>query len=325
MNINLPSEDIWSLVVTSLIGLWLIWQAVKINSEIDILQLLVNWFRDRPIILPSLLFLISPFLSTYIFHNLPPNFNQIVDNKILVQVLTTFGAVISFWIGNRALESFRKTQEQKKIAKIFIASMESHLEYLNKIKQNLSITLNKYNINNIESIINRIKADYIYESALKLVGIFDSQTIDFIYRYSRNISSDMDEILNSYEKINGFIGTTKFTILSEKIKALSMEAKLCLIKLSKEIVQDDDKFNAYTKSIIDEYGKNRAKGVMESFATLEMQEILRLTEKLFEGYGFLPELNASYNEEKIPLEIEQNTFLENVGFRSSTQPTIPSF
>ncbi|MBD2694746.1 hypothetical protein [Anabaena catenula] len=292
MNINLPSEDIWSLVVTSLIGLWLIWQAVKINYKIDIFKISVNWFSDRLIILPSLLFLIAPFLSTYIFQNLLTESNKISDNKTsILQLLTTFG--VGIYIGNRALESFRKTQEQKKIAKILIASMEAHLEYLNKIKQNLSGTLNKSNINNIESIINHIKTDYIYESALKLVGIFDSQTIDFIYRYSRNISSDMDEILNSYEKINGFIGETKLPILGEKIEALLMEAKLCIIILSKEIVQDDDKFNNYTKSIIDEYGKNRAKGVMESFATLEMQDILIITEKLFEGYGLRSELDAS--------------------------------
>lgn len=59
MNIHLSSEDIeviWSLAITSLIGLWLVWQAVKINSDIDILQLSVNWFRDRPIILPTLVF-----------------------------------------------------------------------------------------------------------------------------------------------------------------------------------------------------------------------------------------------------------------------------
>jgi hypothetical protein len=96
---NLHSEVILNLALTSLIGLWLIWQAIKINSNIDIFQIVVNWFRNRPIILPSLVFLIFPFLFAYIFQDLPPNFNQIFDNKILVQVLTTFGAVTSFLIG----------------------------------------------------------------------------------------------------------------------------------------------------------------------------------------------------------------------------------
>ncbi|MBD2386459.1 hypothetical protein [Cylindrospermum sp. FACHB-282] len=306
MNINLPSEVIWSLAITSLIGLWLVWQAVKINSDIDILQLSVNWFRDRPIILPTLVFLISPFLSTYIFRNLPPDLNKIFDKTIIAQVLTTFGSIISLYIGNRYLESFRKTQEQKKIAKILIASMEAQLECFNKIKQNISGSrLSTSEINNIEGIINQIKKDYIYESALKLVGIFESQTIDAIYRYSRNLNSSLDEILNSYKKIDGFIGFPKVWILDEKIKALSMEAKLCIIILSKEIVQDDKKFNIYTKIIIDEYGKTRAEGVMNTFTTLfAMQDILITTEKLFEGYGLRPELGASYNEEKIRLEIE---------------------
>ncbi len=51
---NLPLEVILSLVLEILIGLWLIWQAIKINSNTDIFQIVVNWFRDRPIILPSL-------------------------------------------------------------------------------------------------------------------------------------------------------------------------------------------------------------------------------------------------------------------------------
>jgi hypothetical protein len=56
---NLHSEVILNLALTSLIGLWLIWQAIKINSNIDIFQIVVNWFRDRPIILPSLFFILG--------------------------------------------------------------------------------------------------------------------------------------------------------------------------------------------------------------------------------------------------------------------------
>ncbi|MTJ55766.1 hypothetical protein FJR38_25425 [Anabaena sp. UHCC 0253] len=48
MNISLSSESIFlSLAVTSLIGLWLIWQAVKINPGIDIWKISVKWLSDR--------------------------------------------------------------------------------------------------------------------------------------------------------------------------------------------------------------------------------------------------------------------------------------
>ncbi|PHM10662.1 hypothetical protein CK516_07315 [Nostoc sp. 'Peltigera malacea cyanobiont' DB3992] len=62
---NLPSEVIWSLTLTSIIGLWLTWQAIKMNSNIDIFYIVINWFREKPIILPSLLLLISPFCFTF--------------------------------------------------------------------------------------------------------------------------------------------------------------------------------------------------------------------------------------------------------------------
>lgn len=314
MNINLSSEIIWILAVNSLIGLWLIWQTVKIYPNIDILKISVNWFSNRPIILPSLLFLICPFLSTYIFHKLPPNFNNIFDNKIIAQLLLTVGTVISIYIGNILLDIFRKIQEKKKIAKILIAGMEVNLEYLNKIQKNLSGTqLKKLETNNIERIINQIKTDYIYESALKLVGIFDSKNIDVIYKYSNNLNYFLDDILNSYEKIDGFISNTHLLILKEKIKAISMEAKINIITLSKEIVQDNDKFNTYTKSIIYEYGKNKAKGDMYSFSTLEMQDILERVKILFEGYGLHSEIDASYNKEKNLLSIELNSFMEECG------------
>jgi hypothetical protein len=186
MNINLTSEIIWSLAVTILIGLWLIWEALNIHPGIDILKISVNWFRDRPIILPSLLLLIFPFLLSGIIHNLPPNFNNIFDNKIIAQLLATFGAVISIYIANRALEKFKKTQEQKKIAKILIASME---------------------------------------------------------------------------------------------------AKLCIMILIKQIVQDNDRLKLYQKLIINEYAKHREKYNIYGYSPLEIQDILKTTAILFEGYG----------------------------------------
>jgi len=65
--------------------------------------------------------------------NLPADLNKIFDNRIIDQLLTTFGTVISIYFGNIALESFRKTQGEKKVAKLIVASMEGHLVYLSEI------------------------------------------------------------------------------------------------------------------------------------------------------------------------------------------------
>ena len=244
---NLHSEVILNLALTSLIGLWLIWQAIKINSNIDIFQIVVNWFRDRPIILPSLFFSISPFVSAYIFHNLPPDFNQIFDNKIIAQLLTTFGTVISIYIGNRALESFRKIQEEKKVARILIASIEGHLDYLRQINRELNGTiLSKSQMENIENTINQIRKDYIYESALKSIGVLNIQYIDFISTYSRNLNCLLDTILNSYEqsfemttrddKSNRYIPLSQLGVLRIKIKRVSSDGEQCINKINIEIL-----------------------------------------------------------------------------------------
>jgi hypothetical protein len=286
MNINLTSEIIWSLAVTILIGLWLIWEALNIHPGIDILKISVNWFRDRPIILPSLLLLIFPFLLSGIIHNLPPNFNNLFDNKIIAQLLATFGAVISIYIANRALEKFKKTEEKKKIGKILIASMEAHLEYINKLTPYFcDNSFDKSTINKIERIINQIKKDYIYESALKSVGIFDSQEIDFIYRYARNIIFYLDEILAVFDNKDRFVSVTKLRISNVKLQVISMEAKLCIMILIKQIVQDNDRLKLYQKLIINEYAKHREKYNIYGYSPLEIQDIVKTTAILFEGYG----------------------------------------
>lgn len=110
---NLPLEVILSLVLEILIGLWLIWQAIKINSNTDIFQIVVNWFRDRPIILPSLVFLMFPFLAAHIIQDLlkvtnvdinNSSVNNAISDKVFEKILLVLATVTSFLIGNRFLE-----------------------------------------------------------------------------------------------------------------------------------------------------------------------------------------------------------------------------
>ncbi|MBG1258689.1 hypothetical protein [Nostoc commune] len=257
---NLPLEVMWSLILTSLIGLWLIWQAIKINSNIDIFDIAINWFRDRPIILPSLLFLISPFFFTFFksllnFYNADMN-NAILD-KFFEEILVILATITSFLIGNRFLEGFKKSQEEKKVAKMIIASIEGHLEYLKKIKRDLELgtLLSKSEMESIESTINQITKNYIYESALKSVGVFTIKHIDVISRYSRRLNTLLDNILNSYEKsfkltvedekTNRYIPLSTLQILRKNIEELTYDAKSCIRKLSTEILHENDKFNKY--------------------------------------------------------------------------------
>lgn len=249
--------------------------------------------------------MISPFLSTYIFHNLPPDFNKILDDKIIGQLLITFGAIISFWIGNRALESFKKSQEQKKIAKILIASMEAHFVHLEKVA--IKAEINKSEREALESIFNQIKKDHIYESALKLMGIFEIKYIDIISTYSRSLNSVTDNILNSYRRISDnesqpyqVSGNSHY--LEDSLNMLTISALLNIMILSREILQDKDKFNKYKNQVKIEYTsqkrawedwKEACKKYVDrdrDYDAYPIPPVLEKTEILFKQYDLLAEL-----------------------------------
>lgn len=317
MNTNLSSESIFlSLAVTSLIGLWLIWQAVKINPGIDIWKISVNWLSDRLIVFPSVLFLISPFLSAYIFQNLQQDYNKIFDNRIIAQLLTTVGTVISIYIGNRALESFRKNQEQKKIGKILITSMESHIEYLKKM--DIKPEISRSERESIENRSRKTTQDYIYESALKSIGILEITYINIISEYSRQLNSVTDEILNTYNPIPRYIVNDESQILyilppgskpylKEQIQNLIIFAHLNIMIISKEILQDNNKFYESKSNLKEIYisqrrdweqykerckvlDGNRDYSDSNIFIDLKKPLGLKETEKIFKSYDMLAEL-----------------------------------
>jgi hypothetical protein len=317
MNINLWSEVIW-IVITSLIGSWLIWQAIKIQSNVDILKISINWFSDRPIVLPTLLFLILPFLSTHLLHDLLNEGQNTSKNiqigfldKILDKVLLIFATTTSFFIGNRYLEGFKKNQEEKKIAKILIVSMEGHLEYLYQISKNLSGTiLSDSEIENIESRINQIQKDHIYESALKSIGVLKIQYVDLICKYDRDLNSLLDSISKSYEKSTRHINVHSLGDIKSQIKDIVISNKRYIMKLSREILYDIDIFNQYKELVMRDYIEDRRLREIQyidfkKFINSEFEQempipslVMMKIESLFKEYGLLQELEDFYQKNR---------------------------
>lgn len=251
---SLPLEFIWGLTIETIIALWLLREAIKIATNIDIFQILFNWFRDRPIILPSLCFLMFPFSYAYLCQNLigvdfisNPHISISIVDKILEKILLILATTTSFLIGNKFLEGFKKNQEEKKVARILIASIEGHLDYLRQINRELNGNiLSKSQMENIENTINQIRKDYIYESALKSIGVLNIQYIDLISTYSRNLNCLLDTILNSYEqsfkltvrddKSNRDIPLSQLQILRTNIKRVSSDGEQCINKINIEVL-----------------------------------------------------------------------------------------
>jgi hypothetical protein len=56
--------------------------------------------------------------------------NNAISDKVFEKILLVLATVTSFLMGNRFLEGFKKNQVEKKVAKMLVASMESHLDNL---------------------------------------------------------------------------------------------------------------------------------------------------------------------------------------------------
>ncbi|MEA5513358.1 hypothetical protein [Nodularia sp. UHCC 0506] len=307
---NLTSEVVWSLFLTSLIGLWLIWQAIKINSNIDIFKITVQWFSNRPIILPTLLFLIFPFLSTYIFRIFITKFNMVITNQIMTQILTTSGSVISIYVANRILERFKQSQEEKKVAKILVTSMEIHINILEEVMKYMSEDCCESQITKVENKVNQIRENYIYKSALTLVGVLKIKYVNLISKYYVDLDFLLNnDILNIYEtrfkltsnneKMNKYIPTPTLGSVKIKIETFIFEAKCCIMKISKEILQDNEKFNKYKELLKREY-KIHKKELEQYIAdyNIEIYEqplnntLLMRIQTLFEEFRLLNELDT---------------------------------
>ena len=322
---NLLLEVILSLVLEILIGLWLIWQAIKINSNTDIFKIVVNWFTDRPIILPSLVFLIFIFLAAHIIQDLlkvnnvdiiNSSFNNIyIIDKVFEKILY----VLAFLIGNSFLEGFKNNQGKIKLAKIIIASMESHLDNLEEILKYLNEKLSESLMNRINNKVNQIRKNYIYESALKEVGILTSKHIDIISKSSISLNYIIDETPRVYDLQNKSEDAKSKKYVRIGIEEIVINIKLDIMVLSREILQDNEKFNTYREKVKDVYSQMKIH-INESclldeheqrtsnihYSSQNMEGILERIETLFDGYSLLTELNDSYNKKKIEFERKRN-------------------
>lgn len=293
MNMNLPPTVFWSVLVT---GSWLIWQTVMIVYKINIFTFLSNWFKDRPIILPAIFFLISPFLSTKIIQSLSESNQNFTGNNVAINTsLTILTTAASIFIGNRYLEGFKQNQEQKKIAKLLIVSIQEHLKHLKQIQDYLKGTLSESDIKIITSKITRITNDTLYKESLSKIGFFPTKILNLVINYAQILNSIIDDTPTNNIYIQQWS--------KRKIEAIKIEGKLCIMILNKQVVKDQKNFEDFTKSIKEEYCRvkhNNRPGIIDNYI---VNEALSRTEKLFEELGRTNELNNEFNQFEKDLEI----------------------
>lgn len=101
------------------------------------------------------------------------------SKSITTILVTPLLTALFVFIGNRRLEGFRNTREQRKIAKLIIPSIQRNLENLERIFEQLNGTLFEKDISIIDATINQIRDDHIYDSTIKQIGIFELKEVNY--------------------------------------------------------------------------------------------------------------------------------------------------
>jgi hypothetical protein len=168
----------------------------------------------------------------------------------------------------------------------------------------------------IDNKVNQIRKNYIYESALKEVGILASKHIDIISKSSIALNSILDETPRVYDMQQKFQDRKSKTYVRLGIEKIVINIQLDIMILSREILQDNEKFNAYREKVKDVYSQMRVQinepyvlddhgqRKIESihYCSENMEKILGRIETLFGEYSLLTELDDFYNKKKIEFD-----------------------
>ena len=174
-----------SIAATSLVIIWFIHTGLLIGLDKKYKKYISKvtlWFNKRPIVLPSIMVLISPFLFTYL---------ALPQFKLTGLFQQTF-AVFTFILGVVVTRSKEEKLSQKNKQKAFINAINDH-------KSNIGIL--KYNLKTIENNYNRplktLKTEYLN---LIIDNIPQEDLLKFASRH-REISKLIDNFTNFNKSI----------------------------------------------------------------------------------------------------------------------------
>lgn len=111
---NLPA-----IIGLSIAGVWLIYKYILITYRLDIIVELLNCLKHRPIIMPSLLFILSPFISTLIFHIFLKNSDEFIKAFTPITCIAAYIAYQQYQINRQQL---RKNLSDKRL-QIYVSAM----------------------------------------------------------------------------------------------------------------------------------------------------------------------------------------------------------
>lgn len=253
---------------------------------------------EKGILLPSALFLLSPFLVPR-FLNFLFGLNR--ESSLGLAIFTSVSAIFG---ANILVENFKKNQIEKKTAKILLNTIEEHWMILGRIQVKLnSIERNAIDqLKDIEIEVDILNSDDLFKTALSEVVLFETDIIDTITEYYR----ELNIILNSQKAFLESQNQSKETIdnLLIKTRLCKINAMLCLAIISKKIFYIQEDFDRFRKLLKGEYEFLRPiwdKNNIDFKEFLAFEKKVIQIEKLFQEFGIsnqLEPLILGYFKEK---------------------------
>jgi hypothetical protein len=238
---------------------------------------------EKGILIPSALFLLSPFLSP-IFLNFLSGLNK--ESSL---GLTIFASAFAIFVANILVENFKKNQIKKKTAKILLNTIDEHQIILSTIKAKLDSIkereLDQFVIEQIKSSeieINILNTDNLFKEALREIVLFETDIIDTITEYSR----ELNRLLNSK---NNFLEPRLETIdnLEIQTRRCKINATLCLVILTKKIIYIQEDFDSFKNLLKGEYEELRRISDLKKF---KLEKKIIQIERLFKEFGISNQL-----------------------------------
>ena len=297
--------------VETVIFIWLLKESILAVLNFNILEYLNNWFKDRPIILPSVLFLILPFLISLVIDTSILSLEESENNSSFFTWITTISTVaftaFGLFLNNRYSEIRKNKKEQKELANILIPIVNGHLLRIQTLKEiKINTIPSDDDLEKINSCINTIQNDVIYQSCLSKGGMYESKIINLIIEYNQTISLFIDEFNRSLKRDNPlylcpcFVGRYK-----DIVHIIIVKSYLVLMVLSKLIINDNQKYKEIKAKIVEEYccicAKETTLLISDDFVvqthgwhstTLDKKELIELIIFIFKELGILNELKA---------------------------------
>ncbi|MEA5578533.1 hypothetical protein [Anabaena sp. UHCC 0451] len=157
---NLPA-----IIGLLIAGLWLIHKSIFIAYRLDIITEMFSWLKQKSIIIPSLLFIISPFVSTSIFEISVENVDNFIKAFTPITCVAAYIAYQQYQINRQQL---RKSLSEKRL-EIYVLAMT----LFTSVQMNNSIEIIQDKIN---SYLPRLfEAEFLFgeEVNQKLREIYD--------------------------------------------------------------------------------------------------------------------------------------------------------